>query len=124
MIDLAIMCLTMNVYWEARNQSIAGQVAVAQVTMNRVHSPEYPNDVCSVVHQNNQFSWYWDEKSDIPKEEAAWEQAQIVAEGAFAGSGHSDLEGVMHYHAIHVKPYWTKEMQLVARIDDHAFYIE
>ena len=85
MIDLAIMCLAMNVYWEARNQSIAGQVAVAQVTMNRVASPDYPNDVCGVVHQHKQFSWQWDGKSDVPKEDASWNKAQMVAMGVLGG---------------------------------------
>ncbi len=122
MIELAVMCLAMNVYWEARDQSIAGQVAVAQVTMNRVHSPDYPDDVCSVVHQLKQFSWYWDGKSDVPREEESWRRAQWVAKGVLAGSGHSNLEGVLHYHAIYVQPYWSRGMQLVAQIGDHRFY--
>ncbi len=95
MIELAVMCLAMNVYWESRDQSIAGQVAVAQVTMNRVESPNFPNDVCSVVHQHKQFSWYWDGKSDVPREEDAWMRAQMVAKGVLAGSGHVGLEGVL-----------------------------
>ena len=122
MIDIALMCLAMNVYHEARDQSIAGQVAVAQVTMNRVESEDFPNDVCSVVHQHKQFSWYWDGKSDVPRESRAWMRAQMVAKGVLAGSGHSDLDGVLHYHALTVKPYWTAKMQLVAQIGDHVFY--
>ena len=124
MIELAVMCLAMNVFFEARNQSIAGQVAVAQVTMNRVHSPNYPNSVCEVVHQKKQFSWYWDGKSDVPQEEDAWERAQIIAQGVMAGSGHADLVGVTHYHALTVQPYWIHTMTFVTRIDDHVFYIE
>ena len=124
MIELAVMCLAMNVYWESRDQSIAGQVAVAQVTMNRVESPNFPNDVCSVVHQHKQFSWYWDGKSDVPREEDAWMRAQMVAKGVLAGSGHVGLEGVLHYHALTVKPYWARGMQLVAQIEDHVFYVE
>lgn len=123
MIDLAVMCLAMNVYWEARNQSLAGQVAVAQVTMERVKSSKYPNDVCSVVHQQDQFSWYWDGESDVPKEEKAWEVAQIVAQGVLAGSGHGDLKGVTHYHALYVKPYWAKYMTAILEIEDHIFYV-
>jgi len=119
-----MMCLAMNVYHEARDQSLAGQVAVAQVTMNRVASPDYPNTVCGVVNQHKQFSWYWDGLSDVPQHEEAWQRAQMVAKGVLAGSGHSDLENVMHYHALYVKPYWTKEMQMVATIGDHIFYIE
>lgn len=123
MIEIALMCLSMNIYWEARDQSLAGQVAVAQVTMNRVYSPEYPDNVCGVVHQLNQFSWQWDGNSDVPKEEQSWARAQMVAVGVMAGSGHVDLQGVLHYHAVYVQPYWIKNMQLVAKIGDHIFYV-
>lgn len=121
--SLALVCLTMNVYWEARNQDIAGQLAVAQVTMNRVHSSEYPNSVCEVVHQHKQFSWYWDGKSDVPKEEKAWETAMIVADAAMHGSGHAELQGVTHYHAVYSQPYWKDYMTKVAEIGDHIFYV-
>ncbi len=114
----------MNVYFEARSQSIAGQVAVAQVTMNRVHSPDYPDTVCAVVNQHKQFSWYWDGKSDVPQHEESWQRAQMVAKGVMAGSGHNDLEGVMHYHTIYIKPYWAEQMQVVAVIEEHIFYIQ
>ncbi|MCK5641586.1 MAG: cell wall hydrolase [Gammaproteobacteria bacterium] len=126
MIDLAVMCLAMNVFWESRDQSIAGQVAVAQVTISRVYSPDYPNDICSVVYQNKQFSWYWDGKSDVPQEEKAWEKAQIVAKAVLAGSGHADLWGVTHYHAVYLTkdPYWVYSMDFVMRIDDHVFFIK
>jgi len=124
MIELVLMCLSMNVYWEARDQSIAGQVAVAQVTMNRVASPDYPNDVCGVVYQHKQFSWFWDGKSDVPQEEEAWKRAQMVAGGVLAGSGHRDLMDVeiTNYHAVYVMPYWADTMQLIATIGDHKFY--
>jgi spore germination cell wall hydrolase CwlJ-like protein len=121
--SLALVCLTMNVYWEARNQDIAGQLAVAQVTMNRVHSEEYPNSVCEVVHQHKQFSWYWDGKSDIPREEKAWETAMIVADAAMHGSGHAELQGVTHYHAVYSQPYWKDYMTKVTQIGDHIFYV-
>ena len=124
MIELAVMCMSMNIYWEARDQSIAGQVAVGQITMNRVASPDYPDDVCGVVHQHKQFSWQWDGKSDVPQEEAAWIAAQMVARGVLAGSGHAELMDVniTHYHAVYAKPYWAPKMKLVAQIGDHIFY--
>ena len=123
-ITTALVCLALNVYWEARNQSIAGQVAVAQVTMNRVHSPDYPDNVCDVVYQNKQFSWYWDGKPDKPVEPSAWDWALAVAGAVMDGSVHKDLVGVTHYHAVYVKPYWADHMELVAQIDDHVFYRE
>jgi spore germination cell wall hydrolase CwlJ-like protein len=98
--SLALVCLTMNVYWEARNQDIAGQLAVAQVT-----------------------SWYWDGKSDIPREEKAWETAMIVADAAMHGSGHAELQGVTHYHAVYSQPYWKDYMTKVTQIGDHIFYV-
>jgi len=121
-IEIAIMCLSLNIYFEARNQPLAGQVAVAQVTMNRVHSSDYPNDVCSVVYQHKQFSWYWDGKSDVPRDEEAWGRAQAVAQGVYAGSGHAELEGVLFYHAVYTSPWWVSEMKLVTTIGDHIFY--
>ena len=121
--SLALVCLTMNVYWEARNQDIAGQLAVAQVTMNRVYSDEYPNSVCEVVHQHKQFSWYWDGKSDLPTNEKAWETAMLVASAAMDGSGHKDLQDVLHYHAVYSQPYWKDYMTAVAQIGDHIFYV-
>ena len=124
MIELALMCMAMNVFHEARDQSLAGQVAVAQITMNRVASRRYPDTVCGVVNQHKQFSWYWDGKSDVPQDSAAWDRAQMVAMGVLAGSGHVGLKDdkITHYHADYVNPYWTKGMQLVAQIDNHVFY--
>jgi len=124
MIELALLCLSLNVYFESRDQSLAGQVAVAQITMNRVASPKYPDTVCDVVYAHKQFSWYWDGKSDIPLEEAAWNRAQMIAQGVMAGSGHAHLKDITitHYHAAYVQPYWANSMVMVAQIDDHKFY--
>ena len=122
--EMALICLSLNVYWEARNQPIAGQLAVAQVTMNRVHDPRWPDNVCSVVYDHKQFTWYWDGKSDIPKEEKAWETAMIVASAAMAGSGHTHLQGGTHYHAVYSQPYWEDYMTKVAKIGDHVFYTD
>lgn len=121
--ELALMCLSLNVYWEARNQPLAGQLAVAQVTMNRVHDPRWPDNVCDVVYDHKQFSWYWDGKSDLPQEEKAWETAMLVASAAMSGSGHKELMGVTHYHAVYSQPYWKDYMTKVAVIGDHVFYM-
>ena len=72
MIAAALVCLALNIYFEARNQPTSGQIAVAEVTLNRVASRNYPNTVCGVVKQSNKngcaFSWYCDGKSDKPYE--------------------------------------------------------
>jgi spore germination cell wall hydrolase CwlJ-like protein len=117
-------CLALNVYWEARNQALSGQLAVAQVTMNRVRDRRYPNDICDVVYDHRQFSWYWDGLSDSPKDTRAWENALLVASAAIHGSGHVELNGVTHYHAVYSQPYWKDSMTLVTTIGDHLFYIE
>jgi len=120
--EMALICMTLNVYWEARDQSTAGQLAVAQVTMNRVKDDRWPDTICEVVYESKQFSWFWDGKSDIPTEEKSWRNATLIASAAMAGSGHIDLQNVMHYHAIYSKPYWRHYMTEVTQIGAHVFY--
>ena len=136
MIAEALMCLALNVYHEAKNQSTIGQIAVAQVVMNRVHDKRYPNTVCEVVKQGPtykwkpdypvrnrcQFSWYCDGKSDTPKEKFAWEHAQMVADGVYYGKVHDLVDGATHYHAYYVQPSWSDSKTYITRIDDHIFY--
>ena len=122
--DNGLTCLALNIYWEARNQSVAGQLAVAQVTLNRVRDPRYGNNVCDVVYEHMQFSWYWDGKSDVPLEIKAWERAYLIASAALDGSGHAELEDVTHYHAVYTRPFWHAYMVKVAEIDDHIFYMD
>ena len=119
----SLRCLALNIYWEARNQSIAEQLAVAQVTLNRVLDPRYGDNVCDVVYEHKQFSWYWDGKSDFPMESNAWQKAYLIASAALDGSGHVELQGVTHYHAAYSQPYWKDYMVKVTRIDDHIFYV-
>ena len=109
----SLMCLALNVYHEAKNQSFMGQVAVAQVVMNRVGDARYPNTVCDVVKQGEtykykptipiknkcQFSWYCDGKSDKPEEPKAWRDAMHVANGVYNGHIADFVEGATHYHA-------------------------
>lgn len=118
-----LTCLALNIYWEARNQSIAGQLAVAQVTLNRVRDRRYGNNICDVVYEHKQFSWYWDGKSDVPRESRAWQKAKMIASAALDGSGHAELRGVTHYHAAYSQPYWKNYMVKVTKIDDHIFYV-
>ena len=122
MIVEAVMCLALNVYHEAKNQSLIGQIAVAQVVMNRVKDERYPDNVCDVVYQGQyykwkpdlpiknrcQFSWYCDGKSDKPiKDTFAWEQAVTVAHGVYYGNLDDFVEGATHYHAHYVLPEWA-----------------
>lgn len=119
-----LACLALNIYWEARNQPFAGQLAVAQVTMNRVRDKRYSDNVCDVVYEHKQFSWFWDGKPDTPNEKRAWETAYLIASAAMEGSGHIELQGVTHYHAVYIQPYWKGYMVRVAMIGDHVFYAD
>ena len=131
------MCLALNTYHEAKNQSMIGQVATAQVVMNRVADSRYPNTVCEVVKQGPkykgsdvpvrhkcQFSWFCDGKSDEPKRDSKeWFKAQDYARIVLSGRIALDVtEGATHYHATYVKPSWAKTKTRTTRIESHIFY--
>jgi spore germination cell wall hydrolase CwlJ-like protein len=119
-----LTCLALNVYHEARSDDVLGQLAVAQVTLNRVASGRYPDTVCDVVWDHKQFSWTHDGKSDKPKEPRAWKHAQAVAYMALNDMARVPelTPEVLHYHADWVTPYWAKGKQPVARVGSHIFY--
>lgn len=122
-------CLQQNVFFEARNQSILGQVSVAWVTLNRVESSRYPDSICGVVWQKSQFSWTSDGKSDEPSdnilEQQAWEDAGMIAEQVlldWARGVSSPVENATMFHAEYTEPYWISSYDRVAQIDSHIFY--
>ena len=131
------MCLALNTYHEAKNQSMIGQVATAQVVMNRVADSRYPNTVCEVVKQGPkykgsdvpvrhkcQFSWFCDGKSDEPRRDSKeWFKAQDYARIVLSGRIALDVtEGATHYHATYVRPAWAKTKTRTTRIERHIFY--
>ena len=141
LLETAFICLALNTYHEAKNQSLVGQVATAQVVMNRVEDNRFPNTICEVVKQGPtrpswedpekeypikhrcQFSWYCDGKSDIPKNEKAWKLAQDYAYLVLYNRIAIDItEGATHYHATYVKPSWAKTKTRTTRIEKHIFY--
>jgi N-acetylmuramoyl-L-alanine amidase len=126
-----LTCLALNVYFEARGETPAGQFAVAEVTMNRVASGRYPDTVCGVVHQKkwdtlrrryvSAFSWTeLDERPSL--EDTTFRQAWDVAEKVFYGRHASSVAGALHYHAVYIKPSWARGNKPVARIGGHIFY--
>jgi N-acetylmuramoyl-L-alanine amidase len=138
MIVEALMCLAMNIYHEARDQPLLGQIAVAEVVINRVNDPRYPNTVCEVVREGPtykyrpglpvrhkcQFSWWCDGKSDKPRNEEAWMKAIDVADLVLTDKVGINVVGKStHYHAYYVRPAWAKTKRKVVRIEDHIFYI-
>lgn len=114
-------CLAKNIYFEARNQPIEGQYAVAEVTMNRVAQHGWPSTVCEVVQQKNQFSWFWDGKSDTPREKLAWAQARKVAFDYLVRPTDYTY-GATYYHATYVKPKWKDKFTRTIAIGSHEFY--
>ena len=128
MIETALMCLALNIYFEARSEPIEGQIAIAEVTLNRVASSNYPNDVCSVVLQENkdgcQFSWWCDGKSDQPREHNSLQTSKALAELMLKEGHHITVIGneATHYHSNDVHPYWANDLHKIRRIGKHIFY--
>ena len=136
-IESELKCLADNIYFEARNESVKGQVAVALVTINRVNSIHFPNTVCDVVWQQGysrktkrkvaQFSWTLDGASDIPKEGNAYNRSMLVSSiilnSLYVNGDFPDFtNGATHYHATYVSPYWKSTLIHIAVIDNHIFY--
>ena len=122
-------CLANAVYFESRGESVRGQIAVAQVVMNRVFSPFYPNDVCGVVYQNAhrhnacQFTFACDGIPDIVTEPDAWERAKRIARDMLDGKlWMPEVSKSTHYHAYWVRPDWVNEMKKVYKLGVHTFY--
>ncbi len=122
-------CLANAVYFEARGEPVRGQIAVAQVVMNRVFSPFYPNDVCGVVYQNAnrhlacQFTFACDGIPDVVTEPDAWQRAQRIAHDMIGGKlWMPEVAKATHYHAYWVHPDWVNEMKKIYKLGVHAFY--
>lgn len=126
-------CLAKNIYYEAATESYEGKLAVAQVTMNRVNSPQYPKDICSVVYQKTvdqqlkticQFSWTCMVKELVIRDKYAWEESQMIAKRALTEPFLHDTiaqSNALYYHAVYVKPGWNKT-KVVKQIGNHIFY--
>tara|TARA_R100001594_G_scaffold95182_1_gene129501 strand:- start:351 stop:746 length:396 start_codon:yes stop_codon:yes gene_type:complete len=128
MLKTALMCLALNIYFEARNESIAGQIAVAEVTLNRVASKNYPNNVCGVVYQKGKkscaFSWTCDDISDTPYEKKAFNKSIDLAKHVLVYQDYISVVGekALFYHNKSVKPYWLKDVKKINTIGNHIFY--
>ncbi len=127
--DLA--CLADNVFFEARGEPLAGQYAVAEVTMNRVDSPRFPDTVCEVVHAKNWDSiraryvgaFSWTELESRPRPTGAeWRRAVAVASTVYDNREAPLVEGALYYHATRITPSWARTKTRVAKIGRHSFY--
>ena len=131
MIAEGILCVALNVYFEARSEEFLGKVAVGSVVMNRVESPIFPDNACDVVYQAEylgqwpkrhrcQFSWFCDGLADIPRETEEWAEAVTIATWVH-GIGLPDITGgALWYHSNDVSPKWATTDYL--QIGSHKFY--
>lgn len=115
-------CLALNIYHEARSERVEGQIAVAQVTLNRVAHDEWPSTICEVVYQPKQFSWTHLVKEQSPLEKKAWKKARVIARDVMIGNVEDPTHGAVFYHANYVNPDWAKFMDLSKVIGNHLFY--
>src|SRR6056300_998486 len=128
-------CMALNIYYEARGSSMADQIGVSDVVLNRVRDTRYPDTVCAVVKQGRQdsngnmvrnacqFSWYCDGKADNPQDQDAWVSAQTLAWRIMKFEEFRGLtEGATHYHAHYVNPSWARDMTLIGTVGVHKFY--
>ncbi|WP_114953131.1 cell wall hydrolase [Sphingosinicella terrae] len=122
-------CLAQAVYYEAASESEDGQRAVAQVVLNRVRHPAWPNSVCGVVYQGPmrpgggcQFTFTCDGSLGRPAGGIAWARARALAAEALAGRVHAAVGNSTHYHTHAVSPSWAPRLQPTLSIGAHAFY--
>jgi len=124
-------CLAENVYFEARGEPLAGQYAVAEVTLNRTYARNFPHTVCQVVHETRWDSnrrrfvadFSWTERGALsPEEGPAWRQAMAVANAVYEGLHPPVVPGALFYHATSVRPAWSRTRKVVATIGNHVFY--
>jgi spore germination cell wall hydrolase CwlJ-like protein len=124
--DADWQCLTEALYFEARGESLDGQVAVAEVILNRVDSPLYPRSVCTVVRQRGgggcQFSYVCDGRADRMRDLASADRAGRVARAMLDGAPRVLTDGATHFHTRSVRPGWSKRFARTAEIGAHLFY--
>ena len=115
-------CLALNIYHEARGERVEGQIAVAQVTLNRVNHTKWESTICGVVYEAKQFSWTHLIKDPAPTEARAWTRARIIARDVMIGNVEDPTNGAVYYHANYVNPDWAEFMDLTKVIGNHLFY--
>jgi spore germination cell wall hydrolase CwlJ-like protein len=122
-----VECLARNIYFEAGGEPRAGKIAVAEVTMNRVKSHQYPRTVCGVVHQKVrgtcQFSWVCEGKKTVRRSSDAWQDSVKIAENILISKHEYGIIGnAKHFHAVYVDPDWAEHKRMIKKIGQHIFY--
>jgi hypothetical protein len=126
--DAEWQCLRKAIYFEARGETMAGQVAVSEVILNRVDSPNYPGTVCGVVRQGQerrtgcQFSFMCDGKPEEMRDRGAMERAGAIAHIMLEGRPRMLTGNATHFHTRAVSPSWSRRLVRTAQIGAHIFY--
>jgi spore germination cell wall hydrolase CwlJ-like protein len=126
--EQAVNCLASAIYYEAGNQDVDGERAVAQVVLNRVRHPAFPASVCGVVYEGStkltgcQFTFTCDGSLDRRPDADGWRRATEVAQAALNGSVYAPIGWATHYHADYVVPYWASTMAKNIVVGAHLFY--
>ena len=134
--DTELNCLVEAVYHEARSESFTGQLAVANVIIERANLAQFPNTICKVVHAGKYwkgniirhkcaFSYYCDGKKEWSSvEKEALDTAYQVSSLALDGVTLMSTLGATHYHASYVSPFWANNMERLQQIGKHIFYVD
>jgi|HigsolmetaAR203D_1030402.scaffolds.fasta_scaffold04716_6 spore germination cell wall hydrolase CwlJ-like protein len=121
-------CLALNIYWEARSESVEDQAAVAHVTLNRVASPDFPDTICDVVRQGEpelgscQFSWWCDGAPDRPEDAEVWAETERTARDVLSGAIPDPTRGALYYHLDGITPDWAAGKERLTILGPHVFY--
>jgi len=121
MLSEAVMCLALAIYHEARGEPLVGQMAVAEVVMNRVAHPRWANEVCKVVKRRSQFSFYWDGKSDEMQDAIAKKWAIAIADSYINIGSPGIVKGATCYTTLEINNKWTRNSPVVITIGSHKF---
>ena len=116
-----LVCLAENIYHEARGESLQGQIAVAQVTVNRVSSGKFQNTVCKTVYAPSQFSWTRNKRKAV-KDSKAWQASLDIARVVLSQSITLPDFQALYFHTKQVRPSWANRLTVVAVINNHIFY--
>ena len=131
LLEEELECLIQNIYFEAPTRNEYGKIGVAQATLNRVDSPDFPNTLCGMVHQGPragknprlyQFSWHCDGKADRIRSRSMYEESKRIALHVFFHSKGNFTQGATHYHAVYVKPWWVQGLTRTIQLGGHIFY--
>lgn len=122
-----VKTLALNMYHEARGEGVDAMQMVGEVTLNRVESNRYPDNICDVVYQRKQFSWTHTKEDHTPHEKAVWEEAYSLAEDLLSGEIEYFNNGATHFinpDKVRRIPNWTRKFEVVGEVGSHVFYAD